>query len=78
MSHPPRLRSYAVFLTINWPIENATTASMPDVNKDDMTRVFGIRKVGFCDTISKSCSCCIVDQAKDVEIDDSSGIDNLN
>jgi hypothetical protein len=76
MSRP---RTYAVVLKINWPFENAMTATdmshvtvcMPDINKDDMMRVFGVRKVGFDDTISKSCSCCIVDQAKDVEIDDS-------
>jgi hypothetical protein len=44
---------------------------MPDINKYDMTMVVGF---GFNDTISKNC--CIVDQAKVVEIDDSSGIDN--
>ena len=49
---------------------------MADINKDDMTSVFGVKKVGFGDTVSKSSSCCIVDQAEDVKIGDSNDVNN--
>ena len=50
---------------------------MADINKDDMTSVFGVRKVGFGDTYLRTvAAACIVDQAKVFEIGDSSGINN--
>ena len=49
---------------------------MTNIDKDDMTRVFRFKKVGFGDAISKSCSCCIVDEAKNVEVGDRDSIDD--
>ena len=51
-----------------------THVCMPDINKDDMTMS------GRSAFDPKDChgSCCIVDQAKDVDIDDRSGIDSDN
>ena len=42
MSRSLKLQLYAVLLTVNWPFEKATTATdTANINKDDMTRVFG-------------------------------------
>ena len=49
---------------------------MTNIDKDDVTRVFRFRKVGFGDAISKRCSCGIVDEAKNVEVSDRGGIDD--
>lgn len=50
-------------------------SGVADVDKGDMARVFGLRKVGLGDSVSESSGSGVVDEAEDVEVGDGSSIE---
>ena len=49
--------------------------AVSDIDKGDVTRVFGLRQIALGDTVAESSGGGVVDQTEDVEVGDGSGID---